>query len=503
LAPVRRYRRREPERTLLHRVVRDRLEPFLAAVRERSVSGRGLPAYVERDLRAYLDCGLLARGFARIRCPDCGFERLVAFSCKARTCPSCNGRRMEDAAEHLVEDVFPHAPVRQWVLSFPRRIRFLAARDTKVASRLLDVFTKVIFGWQRRSARRLGVDDPRTAGVTAVQRFGGAINLNVHFHTLVPDGVFDLSGDGPARFVPLPPPREGELLFLLLKILRRTERALGEAVAGDDQEVDALASLQAAEVDRRMRFPDPFKSGRKSAFLDGFSLHAGVRIHEHDREGRERLFRYALRPPLAMERLSEAEEGRLLYRMKRPRGGSLYLLLSPDELLARLATLVPPPRTHALRYHGLFAPNAKHRGRVVPASAVTLPACEHRPAKRVASKAPGESRAAPTAFRLTPPEGPADGSAPMNSRRPSPRYRVPWAELLRKVFAIDVLTCPRCQGRLELIAFIAEPTIARRILDHLGLASQAPPIARARSPDEPPDAGSGPDYSAGDPIYDE
>jgi hypothetical protein len=69
------------------------------------------------------------------------------------------------------------------------------------------------------------------------------------------------------------------------------------------------------------------------------------------------------------------------------------------------------------------------------------------------------------------------------------------------VFAIDVLTCPRCQGRLELIAFIAEPTVARRILDHLGLASQAPPIARARSSDELPDVGPGPDDSAGDPLY--
>lgn len=74
---------------------------------------------------------------------------------------------------------------------------------------------------------------------------------------LVPDGVFDLSGDGPARFVPLPSPREGELLFLLLKILRRTEKALGESMAGDDPEPDALASLQATEVDRRMRFPAP------------------------------------------------------------------------------------------------------------------------------------------------------------------------------------------------------------------------------------------------------
>jgi hypothetical protein len=69
LAPVRRYRRCEPEKTLLHEVVRSRLEPFLAAARDRSPSGRGLPAHVERDLRAYLDCGILANGFARIRCP--------------------------------------------------------------------------------------------------------------------------------------------------------------------------------------------------------------------------------------------------------------------------------------------------------------------------------------------------------------------------------------------------------------------------------------------------
>ena len=99
-APIARYRRREPEKTLLHAVVRERLEPFLAAARERTPASRGLPAHVERDLRAYLDCGILARGLARVRCPDCGFERLVAFRCKARSCPSCNARRMEDAADH-------------------------------------------------------------------------------------------------------------------------------------------------------------------------------------------------------------------------------------------------------------------------------------------------------------------------------------------------------------------------------------------------------------------
>jgi hypothetical protein len=81
---------------------------------------------------------------------------------------------------------------------------------------------------------------------------------------------------------------------------------------------------------------------------------------------------------------------------------------------------------------------------------------------------------------------------------------VPWAELLRKVFAIDVLECPACAGRLEVIAFIAEPGVAKRILDHLGMDSQGPPLGRARASEEPAMEGDPvPDYSASDPIYDE
>jgi hypothetical protein len=232
-APLGGYRRREPEKTLLHQVVRERLEPFLATARERSASGRGLPAHVEGDLRRYLDCGILGRGFARIRCPDCGFERLVAFSCKARSCPSCNARRMEDADDHLVHDVFPSVPVRQWVLSFPRRIRFLAARDPAFCSRLLDLFTRAVFAWQRRRGRLVGVADPRTGGCTAVQRFGSAINLNVHFHTLIPDGVFDLSPPGRGLFVHLPVPSEDELARILTRVIRRVTRQVAR-----DREVE-------------------------------------------------------------------------------------------------------------------------------------------------------------------------------------------------------------------------------------------------------------------------
>ena len=165
-------------------------------------------------------------------------------------------------------------------------------------------------------------------------------------------------------------------------------------------------------------------------------------------------------------------------------------MLTPDELLARLATLIPPPRSHSLRYHGVFAPNSKDGGRVVP-----------RPPPRATEEAKAEHALEPPepprspagAFQLEPPE-PSPG-------RDTPRTRVPLADLLRKVFAVEVLECPRCAGRLEIIAFIAEASVARRILDHLGLASQPPPLARARGPDDMASCDPGPDDSAGDPIF--
>jgi len=83
-----------------------------------------------------------------------------------------------------------------------------------------------------------------------------------------------------------------------------------------------------------------------------------------------------------------------------------------------------------------------------------------------------------------------------DSDRLGPRYRVPWAELLRKVFSLDVLSCPQCGGPMQLIAFIAEAGVAKRILDHLGLPSTGPPAARPAAPEEVFD--SPPEYDGAD-----
>jgi hypothetical protein len=117
---VRAYRRRQPEGTLLHEAVRENLATLVVEAAE---VGRGLPRYVEKDFSKYLECGVLAHGFARVRCEGCKDEVLVAFSCKGRgVCPSCNAKRAHVTAAHLVEEVLPHVPWRQWTLSFPVRV---------------------------------------------------------------------------------------------------------------------------------------------------------------------------------------------------------------------------------------------------------------------------------------------------------------------------------------------------------------------------------------------
>jgi len=119
------YQRPAPETTVLYRVLQHSLETFLASARDQC---RVVPRFVERELRAFLACGLLCRGFLRVRCQECGRERLVASSCKTRArCPSCRARHMADTAAHLVDCVLPEAPVRRYVLSLPFALRYRLA----------------------------------------------------------------------------------------------------------------------------------------------------------------------------------------------------------------------------------------------------------------------------------------------------------------------------------------------------------------------------------------
>ena len=120
------YERHRPEETTLYKLVQENIETFFAQVE--TEAGSGLPDFVKDEFEAFLECGILAHGFLRLRCANCAHEKLVAFSCKKRGfCPSCGARRMAQTAAHLVDHIIPQVPVRQWVLSLPIPLRYLLA----------------------------------------------------------------------------------------------------------------------------------------------------------------------------------------------------------------------------------------------------------------------------------------------------------------------------------------------------------------------------------------
>jgi len=168
----------------------------------------------------------------------------------------------------------------------------------------------------------------------------------------------------------------------------------------------------------------------------GFSLHAGIDIDPGQRQKLERLCRYVSRPPVAVDRMALTASGQLRYSLKTPyRDGTTHIVLEPLDLMARLAALVPPPRMHLTRFHGVFASHSKLRAAVTPAG------------RGKGKKPPAE-------------EG--------TDKPATPRHvAMNWAKRLKRVFGIDIEACARCGGKLRVIASIEEPEVIAKILAHL------------------------------------
>jgi hypothetical protein len=222
-------------------------------------------------------------------------------------------------------------------------------------------------------------------------------------------------------------------------------RALNESEPG----ADALALIIGAAMQRSLPFwserdelelpPPP----RRCASVDGYSIHANVRIGAKDREGLERLLRYCARPAVALRRMSRLPDGRIGYQLKRRLAtGESMLRLEEMDLMRRLAALIPPPRANLTRFHGAFAPASRLRPLVVAATHARV----------------------------------LDGPA---SEKPA-GGRLKWAELIKRVFGTDVLECGNCGGTMEVMAAITERAAIKRILRHLGLPSELPPLTRAQ-----------------------
>jgi hypothetical protein len=270
------------------------------------------------------------------------------------------------------------------------------------------------------------------------------------------------------------------------------------------------------------------KDGRWTADFKGFSLHAGVSFSASDRKGTERLVRYCTRPPLAIERLSVLGDGSVAYKLKYASKRRSHRVMSPLEFMARLACIIAPPRLPLTRYHGVLAPNSSWRRAIVAQARACTDACEPSCGEHVHATLPVKAAATPVkaAATLSPPppdklsksavprqvapkadepnaESPSaeprkarsrTSTSPKadepNAESPSAEPRkarsrtstsyVPWAELMRRTFGINVLCCPVCSATMVLLAVITQQHVIAKILTHVNVPRE--PVANDDAP---------------------
>jgi hypothetical protein len=463
------YRARRTQNTTVVRVLKDHLDEFIARASDDSSQWR-LPAFVADRLQAMTRCGDFLHGFVRLECTSCRAPRVVPFACKSKLCSSCAGRRMNEMAAHLVDRVLPPVPMRQWVFTMPGDLASLVAFDASLCAAVVGIFADEVNAWHHDCARQEGIETPQTGCVLEIQRFADGLRLWVHAHALVPQGVFFETPDHRVLFHRTRAPAPADITGIAQRIERRVRRLLNQrGLLADqpDQQCDPEATpdpctqmlLQCAmarpAAHRRVSHARPRPSRPKKLrpnrhrlcrrSTSGFELHAGVTVRARDRRGLERLCRYIGRPPIAQDRLTIMPDGRIEYQLKRTwSGGVTSVVFEPLTFIARLVALLPPPGFHLRRFYGVFAPNHPMRARVVPA-----------------------------------PPDPRRTKRPVAPRRPK---SMAWADLLKRVFLVDVLKCPRCGGLLRIIAAIHHPQAIDAIIAAVIISGDLDPRYLGRPP---------------------
>jgi hypothetical protein len=408
-------------------VLERHLASYLGGYEERFEPRHGpLRSVVQRTAEAYLECGRLQNGFARIRCPKCRGEHLLAFSCRTRNfCPSCQAKRSALLAEHLRFRVLAPVPHRHVVFTIPKALRGLFERER----RLLGLLSRCAYETIRRTwSVGFGAPGARPGMVCSIQTFGSyAANFHPHIHALLTDGVAT---------------REGEW------------RRLPHWTPGTLEEV--FRRVVVRRLVQAERLSEEFADTLLTWTHTGFSVWGEQVVYPHEGERLERLARYVARPPLAVGLVEETEEGRIRVRTPPdPRTGETEVVLEPVEFVHALARQVPDPGQHLVRYYGLYANRSR---RVWQA--------------RWRGEAWGEEEPPPADAEA---DGPGRGGG-AGSRTGS------WARLLRRVLEVEPLLCPKCGVEMRVVSVLTEPQVVDRILRHVRgggghdpFAGRAPP----------------------------
>jgi len=327
------YRLRHPECTVLYRVLFHYFAEFLREYESRFEREYGFLRSVIQDVvEKYLDCCNPMCGFARIRCPDCGEERLLMFSCKTRGfCPSCHAKRREEWGEWMREELLLDVPHRQVVFTIPKMLRLFFRYKRALLSPLSLAAVRALlqYFWAVTGHELM-------PGVVAVIRtFGDRINFHPHIHVLVTEG--GTAPDGAFH-----------------RVSRFHDEVIQEIFT---HEVFSLLL-------RKNLIGLPLVEKILRWHHTGFNVHSRVRAQT--KRETERVGKYMIRPLLSLKRLFFDETaGKIRYQYSRQ--GSEEESMDYLEFIARVTSHIPDKGQVMVRYYGLYS-NA-HRGKVRKAAA--------------------------------------------------------------------------------------------------------------------------------------
>jgi len=283
-------------------------------------------------VQGFLRCGDLTDGFARVRCPDCHHEYLLAFSCRGRWfCPSCHAKKVILFGQHLRDNVLYPVPHRQYVFSIPIILRRFFKYDRKLLGKLCRCINQSLLKFFRTAT---GLKSGALGAVMAIQTFGDYARWHPHVHVLLADGLFRAK---------------------ILAMLKREGRI-------DDALIAKLLTWR---------------------HNSGFSVHNGVRLARDDEAGREALAQYIIRNPFAVSKITyNPASGMVIYKSKptpsRSKGGRRnFQVFSATEFIAAITQHIPEKSFQLVRYYGWYS--NRGRGKRAKGKADTASASQSAP----------------------------------------------------------------------------------------------------------------------------
>lgn len=426
------YHPRKPKESPLWSLLNTYYESFEQHYKERFEKEYGFfRPVISEVVSDYLKCGDLKEGFARVRCPECKHEFLLAFSCRGRWfCPSCHAKKVILFGEHLREEILYPVPHRQFVFSIPIILRKYFRYNRDLLSMLCHAANLSLTTFFRTTT---GLKGGVPGIVMVIHTYGDYGRWHPHIHAIVADGLFTKSG----TFYVMP--RDIDLTPLAELFRAQVLTMLHKA-----------GKIDAALVQNLMKWQH----------TSGFSVHGGTRIARDNDEGKERLAQYIIRNPFSLEKLTYIEAtGKVIYHSKMTHGKNRknFEVYEAEEFIATITQHIPEKSFQLVRYYGWYSNRARGER----------------------YKAAGKD-----AFPDSTPDSKDVEVLDVSTYKPRRIPSKTWRECIKKVWEADPLECPKCGFEMKIISFIsaAQKDVIRRILEHLKLWEE--PVPRNKAPPE-------------------